>query len=61
MTKATRILILCGMIFFSLIVLVPNAAAHSVSFTIQDPNIIGFADPTSCGGLNCETVGMPTI
>jgi hypothetical protein len=48
--NATRVLALCGMMFSSLILLVPNAAADSLSFNIADPNIIGFANPTSCGG-----------
>ena len=50
MTKATRVLTLCGMMFSFLILVTPNAAADSVGFTIPDPNIIGFANPTSCGG-----------
>jgi PEP-CTERM motif-containing protein len=48
--KATRVPTLCGMMFSSVILLTPNAAADSVGFTIPDPNIIGFANPTSCGG-----------
>jgi hypothetical protein len=34
----------------ALLLLLPSAFADSVSYTIPDPNIIGFANPTSCGG-----------
>jgi hypothetical protein len=50
MKKAIQVLALCGMMLSSLILLVPNAAADSFTYSIADPNIIGFANPTSCGG-----------
>ena len=50
MKKAIRVLTLCGMMLSALIVLVPNATADSLTFNIADPNIIGFANATSCGG-----------
>jgi len=50
MKKSIRLLALCGMVLSSFITLVPKAAADSLTFTIADPNIIGFANPTSCGG-----------
>jgi PEP-CTERM motif len=49
-TKALRILALCAVAFLSGAMLVPNAAADSVSFSVADPNIIGFNNATACGG-----------
>ncbi len=42
--------LLPAVVFLSFFSVVPHAAADSLTFTIADPNIIGFANPTSCGG-----------
>lgn len=50
MRKACQILALCAVAFSAAFLFAPQAAADSTTFTISDPNILGFANPTSCGG-----------
>jgi hypothetical protein len=50
MKKACRILALFAIVTSSAFLLTPQAFADAYTFTIADPNIIGFANANACGG-----------
>lgn len=55
-----RILVGSAVVFSLFFLLVPQGAADSFSFTIPDPNIIGFGNATACGGsLLCAPGKLP--
>lgn len=61
MRKACQISALCAAVLSSMFLLAPQAVADSVTFTIPDPNIIGFNNATACGGSVLCNNGQPYL